>query len=203
MADLRRAGRGRVADGTDVTWSVAEGRRGRRWREVRTREEGIVARLLLETDPDGRFAHLELSTAAGLLTLHPEGDGTLHGNAVTADGVEHVVGVPWPRRRAPPRRWLVDRHRRGRLVGQRPGEGTPANGERDRRDSTLASTSGDGRCRPTRSRVGDRRRRAAGPRGRDAVAARARGSTERDSAGLRGNPVDKPPEVAANFETRG
>lgn len=99
---LRRAGHGRAADGSVLTWSVAEGSRGRRWREVRTLEpsgagEGspVVSSLLLELDPDGRFAHLELSTAAGLLTLHPEGDGTVHGNAVTAAGVHHVTGLPW------------------------------------------------------------------------------------------------------------
>jgi hypothetical protein len=51
-------------------------------------------------DPNGRFSHLELSTAAGLLTLHPEGDGTLHGNAVTADGVRHVIAEPWDPDRA-------------------------------------------------------------------------------------------------------
>jgi hypothetical protein len=97
MADwLRRAGWGKLADGSVVTWTVAEGGRGRRWREVRTAGEGIVSSLLLETAPDRRFAHLELSTAAGLLTLHPEGDGTLHGNAVTAAGVAHVVAEPWP-----------------------------------------------------------------------------------------------------------
>jgi len=79
-----------------VTWTVAEGSRGRRWREVRTAGEGIVSSLLLETAPDRRFAHLELSTAAGLLTLHPEVDGTLHGNTVSAAGVAHVVAVPWP-----------------------------------------------------------------------------------------------------------
>ncbi|HEX5015871.1 MAG TPA: hypothetical protein VFV72_17125 [Candidatus Limnocylindrales bacterium] len=93
---LRRAGHGRFVDGTDVTWSVAEGRKGRRWREVRSRGGVVVSSLLLETFPDGRFAHLEASTAAGLLTLHPEGDGTLHGNAVLAEGVRHVVGLPWP-----------------------------------------------------------------------------------------------------------
>jgi hypothetical protein len=62
---------------------------------VITTGEGIRSSLLLELDREGRFSHLELSTAAGLLTLHPEGDGTLHGNAVTADGVHHVVGLPW------------------------------------------------------------------------------------------------------------
>ena len=105
---LRRAGHVRAADGASTTWSVAEGHRGRRWRElvrVGNGRPGIRHSLLLETDPDGRFAHLELSTDAGLLTLHPEGDGTLHGNAIVdhgeahlrdATGVEHVRGLEWP-----------------------------------------------------------------------------------------------------------
>jgi hypothetical protein len=92
---LRRAGTGTLADGTTVVWSVAEGRRGRRWREVRTGPEGVISSLLLETDPQRRFAHIELATAAGLLTLHPEADGTLHGNIVAADGIRHVVGRAW------------------------------------------------------------------------------------------------------------
>ncbi len=57
--------------------------------------EGIRSSLLLELDPEGRFSHLELSTPVGLLTLHPEADGTLHGNAVTSTGVDHVRGLPW------------------------------------------------------------------------------------------------------------
>ena len=98
---LRRAGRGQAPDGATVTWSMAEGRRGRRWREVVVDGEGSVrSSLLLELDPDGRFSHLELSTPAGLLTLHPEGDGTLHGNAVTARGLAHVRGRAWDRDRA-------------------------------------------------------------------------------------------------------
>jgi hypothetical protein len=92
---LRRAGRGSDDEGLTVTWSMAEGQRGSRWREVRAADGGIVSSLLLELDPGGRFSHLELSTAAGLLTLHPEGDGTLHGNAILADGVRHIVAVPW------------------------------------------------------------------------------------------------------------
>jgi len=96
-------------DGAGITWSVAEGQRGRRWREVvriGNGRPGIRHSLLLETDPDGRFSHLELSTDAGLLTLHPEADGTLHGNAVVdhgeaglrdATGVEHVRGLAWSR----------------------------------------------------------------------------------------------------------
>jgi len=97
---LRRAGHGRDAMGALVTWSVAEGRRGRRWREVVADGEAVRSSLLLELDADGRFSHLELSTAAGLLTLHPEADGTLHGNAVTADGIRHVAGLAWDRDRA-------------------------------------------------------------------------------------------------------
>jgi hypothetical protein len=97
---LRRAGRGRDDEGAVVTWSVAEGGRGRRWREVVAADGAVRSSLLLELDPEGRFSHLELSTAAGLLTLHPEGDGTLHGNTVTSDGVRHVTGWPWERDRA-------------------------------------------------------------------------------------------------------
>jgi hypothetical protein len=96
VTPLRRAGRGRLRDGSTVVWSVSEGTRGRRWREIRRNADGIlVTSLLLETHPDGRFAHIELSTAAGLLTLHPEGDGTLHGNIVTTLGIRHVMGLPW------------------------------------------------------------------------------------------------------------
>ena len=105
---LRRAGHVRAADRASTTWSVAEGHRGRRWRElvrVGNGRPGVRHSLLLETSPDGRFAHLELSTDTGLLTLHPEGDGSLHGNAVVdhgeaglrdATGVEHVRGLVWP-----------------------------------------------------------------------------------------------------------
>ncbi|HET9519709.1 MAG TPA: hypothetical protein VFO73_01535 [Candidatus Limnocylindrales bacterium] len=97
---LRRAGRGRDGGGAVVTWSVAEGGRGRRWREIVAADGAVRSSLLLELDSEGRFSHLELSTEAGLLTLHPEGDGTLHGNAVTSEGVRHVMGWPWDRDRA-------------------------------------------------------------------------------------------------------
>jgi hypothetical protein len=93
---IRRAGAGTFVDGTSVAWSVAEGQKGRRWREVRSRDGVVVSSLLLETFPDRRFAHMELATAAGLLTLHPEPDATLHGNAVTTSGVRHVAGLAWP-----------------------------------------------------------------------------------------------------------
>jgi hypothetical protein len=92
---VRRAGVGRTAGGERAWWSVAAGRKGRRWREAIVGDGGLRHSLLLETDPDGRFSHLELAAAAGLLTLHPEGDGTLHGNALLEGGLRHVAGLPW------------------------------------------------------------------------------------------------------------
>lgn len=92
----RVAGWGRGSDGTVVTWTVAEGRKGRRWREVVARGADVVHVLLLETDPVGRFSHLELARADGLWTFHPEPDGTLHGNHVAATaGVRHIAGRPF------------------------------------------------------------------------------------------------------------
>ena len=94
---LRRAGYLPLEDGRAVAWTVSEGRRGRRWREAVTnaRQAGIRHSLLLETGPSRWFSHLELSTEAGLLTLHPEGDGSLHGNIVTRGGIHHVRGLAW------------------------------------------------------------------------------------------------------------
>jgi hypothetical protein len=92
----RVAGSGELADGSMVTWTVAEGRRGRRWREVIARDGATVHALLFETDASRRFSHLELARADGLWTFHPETDGTLHGNQVTPDGVvRHVKGWPF------------------------------------------------------------------------------------------------------------
>ncbi|HEX5450769.1 MAG TPA: hypothetical protein VFW86_00130, partial [Candidatus Limnocylindrales bacterium] len=56
---LRRAGRGRLADGSVVTWTLAEGTKGRRWREVVVRDGAMSHALLLEASLDRRFAHLE------------------------------------------------------------------------------------------------------------------------------------------------
>ena len=97
MAPVRRAGLGLTPAGEVSWWSVAEGRRGRRWRESVAGPGGLRHALLLETDPAGRFLHLELATPAGLLTLHPEPDGTLHGNHVRprGAGIRHVVGWPF------------------------------------------------------------------------------------------------------------
>ena len=74
-APLRVAGWGTLDDGAGVTWTVAEGRRGRRWREVVVRGDAVGHSLLLETGIDGRFSHLELARAGGLWTFHPETDG--------------------------------------------------------------------------------------------------------------------------------
>jgi hypothetical protein len=93
---VRLAGHGRRSDGAEVDWTLSEGRRGRRWRETVVRDGVLIHALLLETGPDRAFTHLELAAAAGLATLHPEGDGTLHGNVVGTDGVRHIVGLPLP-----------------------------------------------------------------------------------------------------------
>jgi hypothetical protein len=96
-APLRIAGWGRLVDGAAVTWTISEGRRGRRWREVIADGSAVRHALLLETDPAGRFSHVELASAGGLWTFHPEPDGTLHGNHVdpSAPGVTHTVGWPF------------------------------------------------------------------------------------------------------------
>jgi hypothetical protein len=74
---------------------VADGRRGRRWRAVATDDDRITHALLLEVGLDGHVARLELTTPAGLLTLHPDADGsTLHGNVVSSTGVRHL-SYPW------------------------------------------------------------------------------------------------------------
>ena len=92
---LRRAGAGTLADGSQLVWSVADGRRGRRWRAVATSNGAITHALLLEVDGTGRPSKLELVTPAGLLTLHPEeGSGRLHGNVLSDTGVRHLA-LPW------------------------------------------------------------------------------------------------------------
>jgi hypothetical protein len=88
---VRRAGSARLPDGAEVRWTVADGSRGRRWRAALTRAGVLVASLLLEVDREGRPSRLELATAAGLLTLHPEPSGGLHGNVVLPEGVRHLA----------------------------------------------------------------------------------------------------------------
>ena len=93
---VRRAGTGRLPGGRRLTWTVADGSRGRRWRSITTGADGrLVEVLLLETTPAGHPARLELATPAGLLTLHPgPGEAVLHGNVVRASGIEHI-NLPW------------------------------------------------------------------------------------------------------------
>ncbi len=94
-AYLRRAGTGVQADGTQLVWSVADGRRGRRWRVVSSLDGVITHSLLLEVDLAGRPSRVELTMPAGMLTLHPgEGSLVLHGNVVSASGVRHL-SLPW------------------------------------------------------------------------------------------------------------
>jgi hypothetical protein len=92
---LRRAGTGTLSDGRLVTWSVAEGTRGRRWRWTVVSPAGLRQAGLVELDPEGRFGRLELATAHGILTLHPDPDRqAVHGNVVRPGGVGPVE-VAW------------------------------------------------------------------------------------------------------------
>ncbi len=89
---LRRAGRGRLPDGAILAWSAADGGRGRRWRATVADGEVLRMGLLFEVGSDGRPTRLELASAAGMLTLHPDADGSeLHGNVVRRDGVDHLA----------------------------------------------------------------------------------------------------------------
>jgi hypothetical protein len=93
---LRRAGRGRLANGGLVLWSVAEGGRGRRWRWVHQIHEGLMGPAgLIELLPGGGLGRLELSAFGGLLTFHPEADRrSAHGNIVSAERV-HPIETAW------------------------------------------------------------------------------------------------------------
>jgi hypothetical protein len=89
---LRRAGRARLDDGSELLWTLAEGGRGRRWRATTTLDGRISHTLLLEIDRAGRPARLELTTEAGMLTLHPEADGrSIDGNVVHRGGVRPLA----------------------------------------------------------------------------------------------------------------
>ena len=93
---VRRGGRLVDETGAVTTWSVAEGRRGRRWRwAIVDRRGALVVAHTLELDPDGRVVKLESAAATGLLTLHREADATFHGNRVGERGVDHLE-IPAP-----------------------------------------------------------------------------------------------------------
>ena len=74
----------------DVVWTVADGRQGRRWRELAVDPAGVARSLMLETDSQGSWLRLEISSPDGLLTLHPESDGSIHGNIASRTGVRHI-----------------------------------------------------------------------------------------------------------------
>jgi hypothetical protein len=94
-AAARRGGRATTIGGELLIWSEAEGTRGTRWREGLQRDGVLVRSLLLEVSAAGRPTRLEMTTAAGLLTLHPEPDESeLHGNVVGPDGITHLA-FPW------------------------------------------------------------------------------------------------------------
>ena len=93
---VRRGGRLVDPDGRVVTWSMAEGARGRRWRwSVVDPQGAFVAAHTVELDADGRFARLESAAAGGLLSVHREADGSLHGNRVVERGIDHLT-LPAP-----------------------------------------------------------------------------------------------------------
>jgi hypothetical protein len=89
MSNKRVAARERDVRNRDVVWTAADGRNGRRWRELALDASGIARSLLLETDNQGGWQRLEISSAEGLLTLHPEGD-SIHGNLAARSGVQHL-----------------------------------------------------------------------------------------------------------------
>jgi len=89
---LRRAGMGRLPDGSVATWSVADGLRGRRWRWTIATDHGLRHAGLVELDPAGRLGRLEFETGDGMLTLHPDADRAVaHGNVVRVGGVEPLA----------------------------------------------------------------------------------------------------------------
>ncbi len=92
---IRRAGRATLVDGSTLLWSMAEGARGCRWRASTRIGDAVGSDLLLEVGRDGRPGRLEITTAAGQLTLHPERDErTAQGNVVGPDGVRPLQ-LPW------------------------------------------------------------------------------------------------------------
>ncbi len=92
MTPVRRGGHATTEDGDRLTWTEAEGTRGTRWRESLVRDGRLVRAVLLEVSRSGRPTRLEMTTAAGLLTLHPEPDeSAIHGNVVGPDGVRHLA----------------------------------------------------------------------------------------------------------------
>jgi hypothetical protein len=87
-----------------MTWTIADGERGRRWREATAAAEtadgvsgGLAHAVTLETGHAGQWLRLEVAAPAGLLSLHPDRDGSINGNVVSKAGVRHIAkGVVQP-----------------------------------------------------------------------------------------------------------
>jgi hypothetical protein len=117
---VRLAGHGVDRLGRAVTWTIADGERGRRWRELAANPAaaetaegaagtadgapggadppgGLAHAVTMETGHAGQWLRLEVAAPAGLLSLHPERDGSINGNVVSEAGVRHVaLGVVQP-----------------------------------------------------------------------------------------------------------
>jgi hypothetical protein len=95
---VRLAGQGVDRLGRAVTWTIADGERGRRWREGTAAAgttdgtaAGLAHAVTMETGHAGQWLRLEVAAPAGLLSLHPERDGSINGNVVSEAGVRHVA----------------------------------------------------------------------------------------------------------------
>jgi hypothetical protein len=98
---VRLAGHGIDRLGRAVTWTIADGERGRRWREVTASparadatdgaSEGGAQAVTMETGHAGQWLRLEVAAPAGLLSLHPDRDGSINGNVVAEAGVRHIA----------------------------------------------------------------------------------------------------------------
>ena len=202
----RRAGTGRLPGGRRLTWTVADGRRGRRWRSVTTGDDGrLVQALLLETGAAGEIMRLEIA-APGRPADPPSGTGSHDAARQRGPAVGHRArGAPVVPGARPARGRIADHRgggcilagpsRRGRGGGPVPG----GRGGRRPHDPAGDLAGGPG-GRPSLApagggprRVGDgdprRRRRPGRPGGRRGLAPGGRppGLTTR----LRGRPVDK------------
>jgi hypothetical protein len=101
---VRLAGHGLDRLGRAVTWTIADGERGRRWREATTglgtaegASRGLAHAVTMETGHAGQWLRLEVAALAGLLSLHPDRDGSVNGNVVSETGVRHVgLGIVEP-----------------------------------------------------------------------------------------------------------
>jgi hypothetical protein len=110
VARVRQAGHGVDRLGRAVTWTIADGERGRRWREVTAGAAGeatespagepaasLAHAVTIETGHAGQWVRLEVAAPAGLLSLHPDRDGSINGNVVSETGVRHIaLGVVEP-----------------------------------------------------------------------------------------------------------